>query len=66
MHYIVWVAVVDTRDHLFHDSGCIFLTKLASLNNLIEEFTTFNVILHDVETFIVFEVLKDFYDVGVV
>jgi hypothetical protein len=41
MNDMVLVTVVDAREHLFHENSCIFLSELASSDDLIEELTTF-------------------------
>lgn len=66
MHYVVGVAVINSRDHLFHDSGSVSLTKLASIYDFVEEFTALDMVLHNVEAFFILEVLINLDDVGVV
>jgi hypothetical protein len=41
MDNIILMAVVNTRENLFHKNGGVFLCELASSNDLIEELSSF-------------------------
>jgi len=75
VHDVVFVTVVNAREHLFHQNGGVTLCELASCDDFVEEFTSFadsktvsqkRLLSDDVVSLLIFEVLVHFDDVGVV
>lgn len=63
---MVLMAVGYAREQLLHQSCSIPLVKFALGDDFIEQLAALDMLSHDVETFLVLEVLEDLYDVGVV
>jgi hypothetical protein len=63
---MVLMAVGYAREQLLHQSCSIPLVKFALGNNFIEQLAALDMLSHDVETFLVLEVLENLHDVGVV
>ncbi len=66
MDDVVGVAVVQRRQHLFHDVGRLLLGEVLAdlelLDDLVEELSSLQVIHYDQEGFLVFEEFVDFND----
>jgi len=57
---------MNTGKQLFHKDSGITFVELATIDDFIEEFSTLNVIGHNVETLVIFKVLIDLDNVGVI
>ena len=66
VHYLVLVAVIDAGQNMFHDPACFWLWKSAFFNQLIEQLAPCANFGDNVESLVIFEVLVDFDDVGVI
>ena len=66
MHNVGLMTVVDAGKNLLHENSSISLAELASLEDLVEEFTTLADLCDQVVALIVLEELIHFDDVGVI
>lgn len=66
MHNAVAVAVANARKQLFKEGGSVLFVKLTLVDDFVEEFSALNVLRHNVKSFLVLEILKNFNNVWVI
>ena len=66
MNDIIFVAIINAREHLFDEHGSILFSELTSGHDLVEQLTTLADISDDVVPLLVLEELVHLDDVGVV
>ena len=63
---VIFVAVINARQNLFHENGRVLLRKLASRDDLIEELTTLADFSDQVIALLIFEELVHLDNVRVI
>ena len=66
MHDSLRVAVVQRHQDLSKCFGCEHLCEVFVLNNSVEEFATLAKLLHQIYILVIFKVLEQLYNVGMV